>query len=282
VIKRILVPLDPSPYTDTAIEVACDRAKVSEAELTGLVVIDIPGIEESIGPIPVGGLYYAEKMEMAKKLEASQRVEALLDKFKKKCEDKGIAYREAHTQGYPSTQILKESIFYDMVIIGLRTYFNFTTTEKAGDSLEKILKQAITPIFGVPEKFAFSNDPNSKTNVLIAFDGSPLSARALQRFAQLITPKTMQITLLNSSENREMGEYLLNQAEIYLNAHAIMDVKKEWISDDIKKVITNKYLVDADVFVVGAHAREGLFDFFVGSLTRFLVEQAQKPVFIGQ
>ena len=178
-IKRILVPLDPSPYTETSIDIACYIAKKSEAELTGLVVLDIPGIEDSIGPIPIGGLYYAEKIELAKKVEASQRVEGLLEKFKTKCDREEVAHREAHTQGIPSTQILKESIFHDIVIIGLHTYFHFETSAKGGNSLEEILKESITPILGLPERFSFSDNSDKKARVLIAFDGSPLSGRAL-------------------------------------------------------------------------------------------------------
>jgi nucleotide-binding universal stress UspA family protein len=244
--------------------------------------LDIPGIEESIGPIPMGGLYYAEKIELAMKVEASQRIEQLLEKFRRQCEDKGIAYREAHLQGCPSKQILKESIFYDIVFIGLRTYFHFETSQKPGDSLWTIVKESITPILGIPKMFAFSNDPANKTKVLIAFDGSPLSARALQRFVQIIKPETAKITLLNSSDNKKIGEHLLNQAEIYLNAHGIKEIIKEWTDEDIIQVVEENYYNRADMFVVGAHAHEGLFDFMVGSLTKHLVERAEKPVLIGQ
>jgi nucleotide-binding universal stress UspA family protein len=282
VIKRILVPLDPSPYSETAIDVACERAQKNDAELTGLVVLDIPGIEESIGPIPMGGLYYAEKREMAMKVEASQRINQLLEKFRKKCEDKGVAYNEAHLQGYPSTQILKESIFYDIIFIGLRTYFQFETKEEAGNLLSKIIKESITPIFGVPRTFSFSDDVNNKTKVLIAFDGSPLAARAMQRFVQLITPDTIQITLLNSSKDRETGENLLDRAENYLNTHGISEIRKEWTKDHIIKAVDQYFYKEVDAFVVGAHSREGLFDFMVGSLTTHLVEKGEKPVFIGQ
>lgn len=281
-IKRILVPLDPSPFTDTVIEIACERAKIFDAELTGLVVLDIPGIEDSIGPIPMGGLYYAEKIELAMKVEASHRVEQLLEMFRRRCEDKGIAYREAHLQGCPSKQILKESIFYDIIFVGLRTYFNFETSQKPGESLWTIVKESITPILGIPEKFAFSNDPDHKTKVLIAFDGSPLSARALQRLVQLIKPETVQIILLNSSDDEKRGEYLLNQAEIYLKAHGIKEIIKEWTDEDIIHVVDETYYGRADMFVVGAHAHESLFDFMVGSLTKHLIEQAVKPVLIGQ
>jgi nucleotide-binding universal stress UspA family protein len=54
-IKRILIPLDSSNYTDTAIEIGCDLAKRHGAELTGMVIMDIPGIKETISPVPLGG-----------------------------------------------------------------------------------------------------------------------------------------------------------------------------------------------------------------------------------
>ncbi len=74
-IKRILLPLDPSSYTKTATYIACKIAQLHHAEVTGLVILDLPGIERSIGPIPMGALHYAEKIELAKKVEASQRIE---------------------------------------------------------------------------------------------------------------------------------------------------------------------------------------------------------------
>ena len=60
-VKSILIPLDPSPYTDSAIEIGCRMAKYHGAQLTGLVILDIPGIEKQIGPVPIGASYYADK-----------------------------------------------------------------------------------------------------------------------------------------------------------------------------------------------------------------------------
>ena len=93
-IKRILVPLDPSPYSKSALNLACIIAKVYDAELTGLVILDIPGIEDSIGPVPIGGLYYAEKLEKEKKEEAQKRIDGLLKNFKKKCEKETVNQRK--------------------------------------------------------------------------------------------------------------------------------------------------------------------------------------------
>lgn len=281
-IKRILIPLDPSPYSESALQLACIIAKEYDAEVTGLVVLDIPGIEGSIGPVPIGGIHLAEKLEKEKKEEAQQRIEELIEKFKATCKKAGVQHREAERQGSPSIQILNESIYYDLLIIGLRTYFHFETSEKYGSPLDKLLKESVTPIYGVPEKLPFSGKPDRKIRVLVAFDGSPLAARAMQRFSQLIAPELYEFTLLNSSDDKKGGETTLSRAEEYLNSRNIKNIQKVWTSDDIIDVIKNEYYDSMDGFVVGAHSRDGIFDFLVGSLTKYLVKSAKKPVFIGQ
>ena len=281
-IRRILIPLDPSPFSESALNLACIIAKVYDAEVTGMVILDIPGIEDSIGPVPIGGIHLAEKLEKEKKEEAKQRIDVLLNKFKIKCTQEGVNHRAAERQGSPSAQILNESIYYDLLITGLKSYFHFETSEKYGRSLDTLLKESITPIYGVPEEIPFSDKPDREIRVLIAFDGSPLAARAMQRFSNLVTPNLYEITLLNSSGNKEEGEIILSRAEEYLNSHQITNIKKVWTNDDIIKVIKNEYYESMDGFVVGSHSHEGIFDFLVGSLTKFLVKSAKKPVFIGQ
>jgi nucleotide-binding universal stress UspA family protein len=280
-IKRILVPLDHSPFTDTNMNIATTIARINEAELTGLVVIDIPGIEKSIGPIPVGGLYYAEKIEKAKQIEAENQVHQLLTKFKQKCEAEGVTYREAELQGTPSEQIIEESIYYDAVMMGFRTYYKFGTDDKPGDSLEKVLHETVTPVYGVPERFMLPNPPKEKIKALIAFDGSLPSARALQRFAQLAIPGLFDVTILTSNEDKEKADYLLSRAESFLRCHNNSLIRKECTRDHIIPAIENKYLEQCHV-VVGAHSKRDMFDFMIGSLTKHLIDAAKKPLLIGQ
>ena len=281
-INRILIPLDPSPYTETALEIGCFIAKHHGAELTGLVVLDIPGIKKSVGPAPIGGIHYAEKMEEFKEKEAKERIQLLMSKFREKCEKEGVGYRESKHQGSPSEQIIGESIYYDAVMMGMRTYFHFETSDKPGDTLDKILDHSITPIYGIPERYSFPNIPKEKVKVLIAFDGSLPAARALQRFAQLSLPDLMEVMLLTSEQNKDVAEYHLEQATAYLNTHSIFEIKREWTSKEIIPAIEEKYLDWANVVVVGAHSKKGIIDFMLGSLTKYLIKVAKKPVLISQ
>ena len=275
-ISRILIPLDPSKYTQTAIRYACQIAKRQNSEITGMVALNIPEIEKSIGPVPVGGLYWADKLEHARIETTKLHIEALLEKFKNVCEKKGVKHSEAELQGSPSEIIMQQSIFYDLVVMGIRTYYYYKMAEDPGVSLEGILRHTITPVFAAPEKYVPIN------KVVIAFDGSLPAARALQRFSHLAVAKDFEITLLIADSDKENGEYYLHHGERYLRAHGLANTKCVWTSQPIIAAMEDHYLNYADMVVIGMHSKNIIKDFFVGSLTRYLLEKAQKPLFIAQ
>ena len=277
-LRRILIPLDPSPYATAALEYGCYLVKRYNAEITGLVILDIPGIEKSIGPVPAGAFYYAQKLEKLKEEQAREHIHTLLDKFKRKCEQEGVMHREAECQGHPSERILHESIFYDLVIMGFRTYFHFETNDAPGDSLEKILDHSIVPILMVPSSFRF----DERARVLVAFNGSLPAAGALQDFVHVFQPSSFEITLLTSDEDQSVANYYLDRAQSYLNAHSFSNVEKVWTTQDIIRVMEERFLDWADLVVIGAHSKKGLLDFMVGSLGQYLIKEAKKPVFLGQ
>jgi nucleotide-binding universal stress UspA family protein len=281
-VKRILLPLDPSPYTEAVLKVGCAIARQHGAEITGLVVLDIPGIERSVGPVPMGGLYYAERLEKQKQREAQDRIDSLLEKFRATCEEEGVGHRSSEQQGSPAEWIIKESIYYDLVLVGLRTYYHFESGQKSGESLQEVLDHASTPVLGVPERVDAPFAPGAKAKYVIAFDGSLPAGRALKGFADLVDPDAAEVTLLTADDDEATAQYYLGQAEAYLNTHSIRNVKKEWTTEHIIKVVEEKYMDRADVFVLGAHSKRGLLDFMVGSLTKSLIEANRKLVLICQ
>ncbi|MFC1553489.1 universal stress protein [candidate division KSB1 bacterium] len=278
-IRRILIPLDHSPYSEAAVDYGCFIAKQHKVELTGLAVLDIPGIEKSVGPVPVGGSFYAKKLREDKKKDALDQIEALLANFKEKCQKEGVICRESGKQGSPSDEIFKISMFYDIAIMGLRTHFNFEEEQNGGDSLDKIINHSITPILAVPDHFS---DPSKTKNVLIPFNGSLPATRALQRFVQLPEAAMFDVTILVSDENMDVGNYYLDQAEAYLKAYSFKNITKKWTPDNIIDAMEKIYYEQADLVVAGMHSKKGFLDFLIGSLSKFLIRKAEKPVLLGQ
>ena len=276
-VKRILLPLDASPYSEAATEYAIQIAKRAKAQVDGMVVLDIPGIEKSIGPVAMGALYWADKLEKKKAEEAHEHVNALLEKFKKRCKEEGVKGNEAEYQGSPSELIVEQSIYYDIVVMGLRTYYKFGSDDEPGDTLDKVLGNTITPVLAVPDNYKSLEG----ANILISFDGSLPAARALQHFAYFASSVNFNIKIINSSDDKNTGDAILQHAKSYLKTYIGKDVETIWTPGKIINVVNEEYLDWADLFVVGVHSKSGFLDFIVGSLTKDLIEYGKKLVFIG-
>ncbi len=279
-IRRILVPLDNSEYSNKSTEFACRIAKIYDADVVGLVIIDIPGIERSIGPFPMGGSYYAKQLTEAKIKKADKQVRKILEEFAKICDDNDVKHREHQRQGIPSNHILEEAKFFDLLIIGRKTHFEFSEDMQAGGSFDEVLQRSITPVIAVPENFDFPKFPRERFNCLICFDGSYASCRALQRFAQLPISKFTDVKLLMSHDDKEFADFNLYEAKAFLRSHLFESIEKIHTKKNIISLVGKEYMDWTDLFVLGAHSK-GMFDFMIGSLTKFLIRESNKPIFIG-
>lgn len=273
-IRRILVPLDPSSYTTAALEYAFFFAKQHKSEVCGLAVLDVPEIVNSVSSIASESIYNAEKLKQFRKNEAYDRIQLLLKQFHLKCEREGVAHCEEETQGTPSKMIIQKSIFYDLIIIGLCTYYHFETNEPC-KFIDKFLDHSVTPILAVPDYF------KPIKNVLIAFDGSLPAADALHRFTDLANKSNFEITLLMANRNKKKVNQQLGNAEIYLRKHGLNNIKKVQKNNHIIRTMKEEFLNQADMVVAGVHSKKGILDFLVGSLTKFLIKEGGKPLFLG-
>ena len=104
----------------------------------------------------------------------------------------------------------------------------------------------------------------------------------MQRFSQLMIPDMARPRLLMSHDEQEIAEVQLAHARRYLELHGFNNVETYYTDQDIIKACKKDHLDWADVVVVGAHSKKGLFDFIVGSLTKYLIKLDKKPVLIGQ
>ena len=160
-INRILVCLDKSTYTDSSTDFACWLATHHDASLEGMVVIDRPGIQRSVGGGGVGTMKYARTSIATKEKECHELMETILVKFKERCDAAGVEHNEHEMQGEPAAAILDEANYFDCVVIGAQTFFNYETgagedgeygtkDDLTGDALTEIMTESLAPVFAVP------------------------------------------------------------------------------------------------------------------------------------
>lgn len=275
-IQRILVPLDPSVFTAAATETACLIAKKHKSVVAGVAVLDSHEIRSSL--VPAMGPYYPMMIDAvhAKVKHADHILEECKNRFAHTCETAGITHTETEYEGVPAEKLLESSIFFDLVITGHETAFHFETRGEQGECLSEILDKAVTPILAVP-----AEGMEKLESVLVCFDGSLSSARALHDFILFAAPFNLKVKVLVADTEKEKAEFLLRSATELLQSHGIENV--ETIASDlpVDAAVDEGVVADVDLIVAGIHSRKPIKDFFVGSFTKELLSRGTKPLLIS-
>lgn len=275
-IKRILVPLDPSPYSLSAIRTACKIASAHGAEIFGIAVLDSEEIEASI--VPAIGPYYAQMFAAVDKRisHAKKALKTCEKRFVELCEEHQVDYKLSSTEGIPVDKIMESSMFYDLLIVGLETHFHFETdTEKPG-SLARLLDRSITPVLAVTDKGCVEFE-----RALVVFDGSLSSARAMHDFAKLAAPFNMEVTVIIAQKKKSEANFLLSKASEFLSSHGIGKVTTKRAAGPIDEAVDEQRMKAFDMIVCGIYSRKTVKDFFVGSFTRTLIGRKTTPLFLS-
>ena len=274
-LKSILIGLDESPYCDAAVTVGINWAKRFDCLLVGLGVVDEPAIR---GPKPPGHMtpsYRATYDSMV--AEASHRVDRLLEHFTLRCSQEGVSNKLLEDVGSPCEQIMTEAQRYDVILVGQKTYSQSGAVEKETDMVDALLHATPRPVVVVP------GDYQKGSGVLVAYDGSLQSARSLQAFvgSGLAALGKVSVVTAHKQSTVEAGR-IADRAVEYLRFHDIEAQPHALTggarpSDDILQVAEQQ---NAELIVMGSHGRSALTEFFMGSVTKNVLERSKIPLFV--
>ena len=271
--SKILLGLDGSAYAQAAIEYASQLALAHNAAITGVAIIDLPGIKSSSGPVPIGGAHYDVHLEEQQLKETEEKAKAILDDFARICDDRKInAVLHADT-GRPFSEIIEESKFHDFIVIGKRTFFEYTADESYG-TLERVLKNGLAPVLAVPDAV------REIKKVLVAYDNSVPASKVVHMFLLLGIWNACDITLLTVNDDAEAGQKLLENLAEFFESYGIQPKLATRSGHPDAAVISYIAENDIDMLVMGAYGRKSVREFFVGSVTQHLIQETTIPLFL--
>lgn len=279
--KRILLPLDPAISSEKALAMAVYLAKSHNAILEGLVILDMPGIEQHVGPLPLGSNKQNYELQYNIIQDAQNVISKIIQKFESKCIEHKINYTITTEKGTPYALIIDKSRFYDLIVVGRETHFNFAVSDQQGVTFDKIMSKTVAPLLAVPEYIDIEKATNGTPTVLIALDGSIISSKAVQRFCQLISDKNSIVELVISHSNQDFAYYLLDNTESLIRAFGIEKINKSYTDDNLINYIDKYFLGMIDLYVIGQHNKSAITDFFLGNFTKYLVKNTHNLLFIG-
>jgi nucleotide-binding universal stress UspA family protein len=274
-LRSILVGLDGSPFSASAVELGIGWAKRSGATLVGLGIVDEPTILEPEA-VPLGGGAFKEHRDEYLLADARRKVEQLLGELSQRCASAGVACKVLENVGLPSEQILLEAQRYDLILLGQKTFFHFETQLGPDETLHKVLKGSPRPVVAAPEKL------DGGTSVVVAYDGSLQAARTLQAFQTLLADRTQEIHVVSAHPEAELAQQHAARAVEFLGFHGITAQCHALVTHaaPAQVILEQVKLLNAGLLVMGAYGHSALREFFFGSVTRNLLKGSTVPLFL--
>jgi nucleotide-binding universal stress UspA family protein len=270
---RILVGLDGSDYSRTAVDYACQLASDND-RVTGIAIVDLPGIERFVGPTPAGAGRSAAALEETLLTDTQAKAQQVLADFAATCAARGVAHAVHAETGKPFEEIIEASKYHDVIVIGQRTAFRYGAEEETGDTLHRILERGLTPVVALPE------EPRDIRKVLVTYDDSLQSARAIQMFLMLGIWDHCETTIISVTDDAEDGDRLLESCRDYFASYGVQADAVRAEGRPSAAILDHIRENGTDLLVMGAYGRNRLTNFFVGSTTRAIVQDAGIPIFL--
>ncbi len=274
VMKRILVPVDFSPHSEFAIEVAATLAKDHSSEL---YLFHMLGLAQSV-------LYqdYSQK-----EAEAEYYMKIARKKFKVILDNpqlKGIEVKVI-LQNYKLFQeinnVVQENAI-DLIVMGSHGTSGVGEIF-VGSNTEKVVRSIEVPVLVIKERV---HDFNPKV-VVLAIDYKKEQLEVYKRAVQWFLAWGCRICLIHV--NLPNMSYTSTARMREIAAEFMQQAHPEKIPEQIDQIFISDYSLeqglyyqageeDADVIGVLTHGRKGLSHFFLGSVGEDLVNHAPIPV----
>ena len=272
-IKRILVALSGTPCTASAIRHGVALAQKHQAELTGVTIID-PNRLQDVGPIPIGGAAAAQELAEHRMQLAAEHIDEATDLFETTCTEFEIPHRVLRETGDSAALLLDDWRYHDLTVIGLRGLFEYGVLHDHGHLVLDVVGAGLRPLLAVSEEY------REIKSAMIAYDGSPLAARAMKAYCMLDIWKPMPTTISCFSGETGDADTLLADATSYLQSHSFPSTALRVEDKPSKALLETMESCKADLLVMGAAKRSRIGRKLLGDTARFALENSSHPIFL--
>jgi nucleotide-binding universal stress UspA family protein len=204
-IRRILVALDASPHSQTALEAAAELAVGLKAELLGLFVEDINLLRLTQLPFAREIGFFSTSRRQLSTLDLERELRAQASRLRRTL---SLAARRAQipwsfrvVRGVIASELLTAALEADLLILG-KVGWSLTRQKRLGSTARAVLSQA-TCLTLIVQRGARLELP-----VVILYDGSSVAHKALTAAARLVRGKNGYLTVLILADGPEAAQAL--------------------------------------------------------------------------
>lgn len=282
-IRSILIALAESPYDASAKNCAFWLAKKEGSHVHALTVIDITAFEVPVlgGPdsfMPsVMTPPLSENQSLMNDLMASAKER--LDLFAGQCASRAIPSSTEVKTGVPGDVISKTAVAHDIVVVSRIGYNRIANAQETIDAwIAPVIRGSVRPVLVAGTGFREESDIR---NILVAYDGSSHSARALLAAAELAARPGVDFRLVTVAPSEDIGREVLAPAEAFLFNHGVTPKKQVLISSKPSDVICELMASGGvDILVMGAYGHSPIREVLFGSTTERILAHCAANVIL--
>ena len=280
-IKKILVPIDGSANSNTALEYGIYIARKMEASLTGLHVIDVnliqgpmlTDISGAVGMPPYEGFFDAIEKSL------QEKADFILKEFQERCQKAGVKYEVRKEIGKVSAIIIEEAKNADLILMAKKgEHFHLKEGGLLGSVAEAVVRNSGKPVLITPENFI------EIESMGLAYDGSGPAIKALKLSLQLSQQNVWPLTVLIVTTDLKKAADLIDQIEEANQKEApVVDCETITVAgkevDEIIKFIREG---SVELMVMGAYGHNRLRELLLGSTTSHVINKSPIPVLLAR
>jgi nucleotide-binding universal stress UspA family protein len=275
VLRSILVALDSTPASSAAQDLALDLAKRLQCKITGIAVLDRAHITAPTA-VGIGGSAFKQHRDEVKLKEAEAFLERMEHRFEDSCEAIGAQWQVIEAEGVPHLMIEHESVRHDLLVVGKDTDFHLDEDPSVADTVHHLLRETARPLIVCPETVA------GEGPVLVAYDGSMSSSRALHMLALLGNVRDRHVHVVSIADDQASASEQAAYAAELLTKH-----QHEVTPHGIRSQAHPAEIICAEAATLGvtligmaASGDRPIHDFFLGGTTQRLLRQCPCPLFV--
>ena len=275
--KKIIAAFDGLKYSPATTEYAVHIAKQSHAHLVGIFLDDMIYHSFHFTDVIENDEVSDKKLKALSEKDTATRKHAI-QKFKSACEDAGIEFSVHHDKNVAVKDLLHESIYSDLLIVGKKENFTIYHNKFPSDFIRDILADVQCPVLLIPEKY------KPIQSLIFLYDGEPSSVYAVKMFcydfavlshlpAKILSVKSFDQSL-HLPDNHLMKEFM--QRHLPKADYTVLKGEAESTILTYLQQQTEESLV-----ISGAYRRSRVSRWFRESMADVLMKNTNFPLFIA-
>lgn len=278
-IRRILLGIGGTPFTDVAIRRAVELGRLHDAQITAVTVVDERRLGR-VGPVPIGAGAAAVELRKHRVQVTRHKVEEAITKLKGVCEEHDVRLTIQREKGDPFGLMVDYARYHDLSIFGMRSMFEYdvmgASDVKPADMLAQMVLGGVRPIIAVSDQY------RPIRRVLIAFGGSIRAAESMKQFIRMRLWPNVSLRVFNCEGNEDESRRLLTDAAVYCRQHGYEPEVYYRPGVPREEILTEAERWDADMIVLGTSRHGALSRSIFGSTAMEVIRRAERPLFLGQ